>query len=87
VGAGSLWPNSLACWSVTQVSKFCHLATKEKKIGAVTCGKDGFGKNGPQLPYFIDFFLKSPYLDHWFLHVTIIYIYIGVSNIRKHFSL
>ncbi len=45
---------------------------KKKKIGAVTCGKDGFGKNGPQLPYFIDFFLKSPYLDHWFLHVTTI---------------
>ncbi len=34
-------------------------------------GKDGFGKNGPHLPYFIDyFFVKSPYLDHWFLDVT-----------------
>ncbi len=38
------------------MAKFCHLATEKKKIGAVTCGKDGFGKEWPTVAIFHRFF-------------------------------
>ncbi len=70
MGAGSLWPPQPTVLECDPGGKILPLGNQKKKIGAVTCGKDGFERMAHSCHISSIFFLKSPYLDHWFLAVT-----------------